>query len=120
MGYVKFEVPAKLSKKVYEAVELARETGKIKKGINETIKSIERGMAKLVIISTDVKPEEIVAPLPVICEEKEIPYVYVPSKEELGVAVGISVQASSASIEDPGDAKDLVEEIIKEVKDLKK
>lgn len=118
--YIRFEVPEELSKKIYEAVELARETGKVKKGVNETTKSIERGTAKLVIIAKDVSPEEIVVHLPIICDEKEIPYAYVPSKEELGVAAGIGVQSSSVGIVDSGDAKELLEEIIKSINKLKK
>jgi len=77
-------------------------------------------MAKLVIIAEDVEPEEIVMHLPPLCEEKRIPYVYVPSKMELGRAAGIEVSAASACIIEPGEAKDLIDEIIKEVEKLKK
>ena len=117
--YVKFEVPEDLAEKVYEAVAKARETGKIKKGTNETTKACERGIAKLVIIAEDVDPPEIVAHLPVLCDEKKIPYVYVPSKKRLGEAAGIDVQAASAAIIDPGDAAALVNEIIDKVKELR-
>ncbi|MEM1834113.1 MAG: ribosomal L7Ae/L30e/S12e/Gadd45 family protein, partial [Thermosphaera sp.] len=76
--YVKFEVPAELAEKVYEAVKKVKETGgKIKKGTNETTKAVERGQAKLVVIAEDVDPPEIVAHLPLLCDEKKIPYVYV-------------------------------------------
>ena len=117
--YVKFEVPEDLAEKVYEAVAKARETGKIKKGTNETTKACERGIAKLVIIAEDVDPPEIVAHLPVLCDEKKIPYVYVPSKKRLGEAAGIEVQAASAAIIDPGEAEPLVKEIIEQVKELR-
>ena len=117
--YVKFEVPEDLAEKVYEAVAKARETGKIKKGTNETTKACERGIAKLVIIAEDVDPPEIVAHLPVLCDEKKIPYVYVPSKKRLGEAAGIEVQAASAAIIDPGEAEPLVKEIIEKVKELR-
>jgi len=118
-SYVKFDVPPELSEKVLEAVRKARETGKIKKGTNETTKAVERGQAKLVIIAEDVQPEEIVEHLPLLCDEKKIPYVYVPSKKALGEACGIQVAAASAAIIDPGQAKDLVDEIIKRVNELK-
>ncbi|MEM0173201.1 MAG: 50S ribosomal protein L7Ae [Sulfolobaceae archaeon] len=118
-AYVKFDVPQELSEKVLEAVRKARETGKIKKGTNETTKAVERGQAKLVIIAEDVQPEEIVEHLPLLCEEKKIPYVYVPSKKALGEACGIQVAAASAAIIDPGQAKDLVDEIIKRVNEIK-
>ncbi len=117
--YVRFEVPEDLAEKVYEAVAKARETGKIKKGTNETTKACERGIAKLVIIAEDVDPPEIVAHLPVLCDEKKIPYVYVPSKKRLGEAAGIEVQAASAAIIDPGEAEGLVKEIIEKVKELR-
>ncbi|MEB3774670.1 MAG: 50S ribosomal protein L7Ae [Desulfurococcales archaeon] len=117
--YVKFEVPEDLVDKVYEAVSKARETGKIKKGTNETTKACERGIAKLVIIAEDVDPPEIVAHLPILCDEKKIPYVYVPSKKKLGEAAGIEVQAASAAILEPGEADPLVREIIEKVKELK-
>ena len=44
--YIKFEVPGELSNKALEALEMARDTGKIKKGTNEATKAIERGIAK--------------------------------------------------------------------------
>ncbi|MFP3259345.1 MAG: 50S ribosomal protein L7Ae [Sulfolobus sp.] len=118
-SYVKFEVPEDLANKVLEAVKKARESGKVKKGTNETTKAVERGQAKLVIIAEDVQPEEIVAHLPILCEEKKIPYVYVPSKKALGEACGLQVAAASVAILDPGEAKDMVDEIIKRVEELK-
>lgn len=118
--YVRFEVPKELAEKAYDAMQRARDGGKIKKGTNETTKAVERGMAKLVLIAEDVDPPEIVAHLPYLCEEKQIPYIYVPSKEELGKACGIEVPAASACILDPGDAEELVKEIINKVSELKK
>jgi large subunit ribosomal protein L7Ae len=118
--YVRFEVPSDLAEKAYEAVKKARETGKLKKGTNETTKAVERGIAKLVVIAEDVDPPEIVAHLPLLAEEKKIPYVYVPSKKKLGEAAGIEVQAASVAIVDPGEASSLVNEIAEKVKELKK
>lgn len=118
--YVRFEVPSDLAERAYEALKKARETGgKIKKGTNETTKAVERGLAKLVLIAEDVDPPEIVAHLPLLCEEKKIPYVYVPSKKKLGEAAGIEVAAASACIIEPGGAKDLVEEVIISVNEIK-
>ena len=120
--YVKFEVPPELAEAALEALRRARESaGKkaIKKGVNETTKAVERGQAKLVLIAEDVDPPEIVAHLPILCDEKGVPYIYVPSTAELGKAAGINVAASSACIIDPGEAKDLVEQIIKSVRELR-
>ena len=115
-----FEIPKDLVDKVLQAMEIAKNTGKVKKGTNETTKAIERGRAKLVVIAKDVEPKEIVMHLPVLCEEKKCEYVYIPSKEELGRATGINVGTASACIIESGEAKDLVEGIIKKIQTIKK
>ncbi|MCS7132276.1 MAG: 50S ribosomal protein L7Ae [Nitrososphaeria archaeon] len=117
--YVNFEVPEELMKATLEVVKIARETGKIRKGVNEVIKSIERGQAKFVVIAMDVDPPEIVAFLPVLCDERKVPYVFISSKKELGNAAGLQVNASSVSITDPGDAKDFLDEIVKKIAEIR-
>jgi len=97
--------------KILEVVEIARETGKIKKGINETTKAIERGLAQAVIVAEDVDPKEIVMHLPPLCEEKKVPLIKVPSKSELGRAAGIDVAASAVAIIDAGEAKKALQEL---------
>ena len=95
----------------YGAVEEADQTGKIVTGTNEVTKAIERNEADLVIVAGDVSPEEIVMHLPALCEEREVPYTYVPEKEELGAAAGVNVQAASAAVVTKGQAEDDVEDI---------
>ncbi len=108
----KFEVPKEIEEKALELLEIARKSGKIKKGTNETTRAIERGQAKLVLIAINVDPPEIVMHLPPLCEEKGVPYVYIKSKEEIGKFAGIQVAAASACIIDPGEGKKLLEEIV--------
>ncbi len=120
MVYVRFEVPEDLQNEALALLEKARETGKIKKGTNETTKAVERGLAKLVYIAMDVDPPEIVAHLPLLCEEKNIPYIYVKSKEELGKAAGIDVAAASACIIDEGEAKKELKQLIEKLSGLRK
>ena len=64
--YVKFETPQDIVNAVYEAVRISKQSGKVRKGTNETTKAIERGVAKLVVIAEDVQPPEVVAHLPII------------------------------------------------------
>lgn len=101
--------------KVLEAIEIAKTTGKIKKGTNEVTKAIERGTAKFVVIAKDVNPKEIVMHIPLLAKEKNIPFVEVPSKEELGSAVGINVPAVSVAIITEGESKSLIKEIVAEL-----
>jgi len=119
-AYVRFEVPPDIAEKAYEALRKARESGgKVKKGTNETTKAVERGLAKLVLIAEDVDPPEVVMHLPLLCEERKVPYLYVPSKKRLGEASGIEVAAASAAIIEAGGAKELVEELVKAYQELK-
>jgi large subunit ribosomal protein L7Ae len=119
-AYVKFEVPKELSEKTYDAVEKARDTGKMRKGVNEATKAIERGIAKLVVMAEDVEPEEVMMHLPVLCDEKKVPYSYVPSKSELGKAAGLEVPTSSVAIVQEGDSKKFIDDIAKKTAELKK
>ncbi len=98
-------------KKVLELIEIANSTGKIRKGINETTKAVERGKAVFVAIAEDVSPKEIVMHLPLLCDEKKIPYANVGSKNDLGKACGLSVPCSALAIIDAGEGKNLLKEI---------
>jgi large subunit ribosomal protein L7Ae len=97
--------------KIYEAIETAKATGKIKKGTNEVTKAIEKEEAKLVVTAKDVSPPEIIMHIPLLCEEKGIPHLQVPSKEELGAAAGIEKPTSSIAIVQEGEAKNLIKEL---------
>lgn len=118
--YVRFEMPKELVDKAYQAIELARDSGKVRKGTNEVTKLVERGDAAFVVMAEDVQPEEILAHMPILCEEKGIPYAYVPSKQELGVSVGLGKATASVAILDAGKAKPVLDELSAKVRGLKK
>ena len=118
--YVKIEVPKEVADAAYEALQIASRTGAVRKGTNETTKAVERAEAKLVIIAEDVDPPEVVAHLPLLCQERKIPYLFVPSKNKIGGSVSIDVPAASASIVKEGEAEGLVKEIIARIEGLKR
>ena len=118
--YVKFTVPKEISEAAYEALKIARESGKIRKGTNEATKTVERGKAKLVLIAENVTPPEVVAHLPLLCEERKAPYVYVPDKQRIGEALGLGVGSAAAAIEEAGEADKLIAEIIEKLKGIVK
>ncbi len=118
--YVKFEVPKDLAEKAYEAVEKARDSGKLRRGTNEVTKAVERKQAALVLLAEDVDPPEIVAHMPALCDEKGVPYIYVPSKKELGTAAGIDVGSAAIAIAEPGEGAEIVKEISERLKEIKK
>jgi|TARA_Y100000310_G_scaffold328559_1_gene396875 large subunit ribosomal protein L7Ae len=110
------EVQKELVDTVYEVIEVAKASGKIKKGTNETTKSIEKGTAKLVVVAKDVTPPEIIMHIPMIAEEKDVPCFQIPSKEDLGAAAGIQVGTGSVVVTQEGDAKNLIKELFAKTK----
>jgi large subunit ribosomal protein L7Ae len=117
--YVDFDVPADLEDDALEALEIARDTGRVKKGTNETTKAIERGNAELVLVAEDVQPEEIVMHIPELADEKNVAYVFVGAQDDLGHAAGLEVGSAAAAIVDAGDASADVEDIAGKVEDLR-
>lgn len=104
-----------LQEKAFEAIEIAKRTGKIKKGTNEVTKVAEKAKAKLVVYAEDVNPKEIIMHIEPLCKEKNVACIKVKSKEELGTAAGLGVGTSAVAIVEEGDAKKLVEQITKEL-----
>ena len=70
--------------KALEAVEIAKNTGKLRKGTNEVTKALEKGDAKLVVVAKDVSPKEIIMHIPVLAKEKGIPFIAVPTTAGTG------------------------------------
>lgn len=106
------EVSKDVVNAVYEAVRVAKQSGKVRKGTNETTKAIERGISKLVVIAEDVEPPEVVAHLPILCEERNAAFVFVPSKQQLGASLGIDVGSAAATIIEAGEAQHIIEQVV--------
>jgi large subunit ribosomal protein L7Ae len=117
--YVKFQTPEELVNPIYEALRVATQSGKVRKGTNEATKAIERGISKLIIIAEDVEPPEVVAHLPILCEEQNTAYAFVPSKQELGKALGIDITSAAAAILDSGDAQHIVDQVVSTISKIK-
>ena len=114
-SFIDWEATEELQKKALEALEIAKDTGRIKKGINEATKSIERGNAQLVLVAEDVEPAEIIMYLPGLCDDKKAPYIFVPNKKDLGNAVGIERPTAAVAIIVEGKAKDIVADIVEKI-----
>ena len=89
--------------------------------MNEVTKSIERKLAKLIVMAEDVSPPEILFHIPLLCEEKGIPYGYLSTKKEIGNTVRINVSASAIAIENVGTGNDdVLDDVIKKLEEIKK
>ncbi len=111
----KFEIPKELSDQILKLIEDVRVGGKLRKGTNEATKSIERNEAKFVAIASDVNPPEIIQHMPMLCDEKKIPYAFVPAKADLGAAAGLPVGTSAVAIASAGEAGKKLSQIAEQI-----
>lgn len=87
-----------LQKEILDLVQQAAQHKQIRKGANEATKTLNRGRSELIVMAADADPIEIILHLPLLCEDKNVPYVFVPSKVALGRACGVSRSVIAASI----------------------
>eukprot|EP01057_Protomagalhaensia_wolfi_P003962 Protomagalhaensia_wolfi_Nauph_80__3961@NODE_4012_length_659_cov_161_753226_g2594_i1_p1_GENE_NODE_4012_length_659_cov_161_753226_g2594_i1NODE_4012_length_659_cov_161_753226_g2594_i1_p1_ORF_typecomplete_len127_score34_64Ribosomal_L7Ae/PF01248_26/5_9e29PELOTA_1/PF15608_6/0_0028_NODE_4012_length_659_cov_161_753226_g2594_i165445 len=79
-----------LQPQLLKLVEAAAKTGQVKKGANEATKALNKGKAELIILAADAEPLEILLHLPLLCEDKNVPFVFVREKSTLGRTCGVS------------------------------
>nr|CAH7729218.1 unnamed protein product [Callosobruchus chinensis] len=80
----------KLAKKVYKLIKKAvKHKTYIRCGLKDVQTRIRKGETGIVVFAGDVSPLDIMCHLPAVCEEKNIPYVYIPSRKDLGGAMGV-------------------------------
>merc|ERR1712073_46521 len=87
-----------LTAKILNLVQQATNYKQLRKGANEATKTLNRGQSEFVILAADSEPLEILLHIPLLCEDKNVPYVFVRSKQALGRACGVSRPVVSASI----------------------
>ncbi|OLY80066.1 13 kDa ribonucleoprotein-associated protein [Smittium mucronatum] len=87
-----------LGDQILNLVQQAANYKQLKKGANEATKTLNRGISEFVVLAADCEPLEILLHLPLLCEDKNVPYVFVPSKTILGRSCGVSRPVVAASI----------------------
>jgi len=97
----------KLTKDILELVQQGCNYKQLKKGANEATKTLNRGIAEFIVMAADAEPLEIILHLPLLCEDKNVPYVFVRSKTALGRACGVSrpVVACSVTVNEESQLK---------------
>ncbi|KAF2762540.1 L30e-like protein [Pseudovirgaria hyperparasitica] len=88
----------KQTKKVMKGVKKAAKHKSIRRGVKEVVKSLRKttssgpassansSPASIVVIAADISPMDVISHIPVLCEDHNIPYIYVKSRAELGAA----------------------------------
>ncbi|XP_041362545.1 NHP2-like protein 1 [Gigantopelta aegis] len=87
-----------LTKSILDLVSQAANYKQLKKGANEATKTLNRGLSEFIVLAADAEPLEILLHLPLLCEDKNVPYVFCRSKQALGRACGVTRPVISCSI----------------------
>nr|QBH73555.1 ribosomal protein l7ae [Essigella californica] len=87
-----------LTTKILNLVQQAMNYKQLRKGANEATKTLNRGISEFIVCAADAEPLEILLHLPLLCEDKNVPYVFIRSKQALGRACGVSRPVIACSI----------------------
>lgn len=109
-----------LTTKIMNLLQQAMNYNQLKKGANEATKTLNRGQSEFVVMAADTKPLEILLHLPLLCEDKNVSYVFVRSKQALGRACGVSrpIMACSVTINEGSQLKSQITSIQQEIERL--
>mmetsp|Transcript_32452 Transcript_32452/g.58693 ORF Transcript_32452/g.58693 Transcript_32452/m.58693 type:complete len:148 (+) Transcript_32452:121-564(+) len=110
----------KSTKKLHKLVKKASSIKHIRRGVKEVVKGVRKGEKGLCILAGDIYPLDVYSHLPVLLEEQDIPYLFVPSKQDLGAAASTKRPTSCVLVRTPKkefDAQDLYDTMIKEAKE---
>merc|ERR1712159_625716 len=87
----------KLSKKLFKCIKKATKAKQVLRGVKEVVKAVRKGTRGLAVIAGNISPMGVISHLPILCEDKDVPYVYVRAKEELGAA-GLTKRPTSCML----------------------
>lgn len=129
LPFAKPLAPKKVNKKILKTVKKASKAKHVKRGVKEVVKALRKGEKGLVIIAGDISPPDVISHIPVLCEDSSVPYVFIPSKEDLGSA-GATKRPTSCVMVVPGggktkknadktdEYKESYDEVVKEISSL--
>ncbi|KAG0030020.1 snoRNA-binding protein [Podila clonocystis] len=117
----------KLTKKLLKTVKKAAKAKHVKRGVKEVVKGLRKGEKGLVLIAGDISPMDVITHVPVLCEENDVPYIFLPSKEDLGTAgstkrptscVMVVLGGKKKDMDGAKDYKELYDECFAKVKEM--
>ncbi|XP_016134122.1 H/ACA ribonucleoprotein complex subunit 2-like protein [Sinocyclocheilus grahami] len=110
----------KLSKKLYKCVKKAAKIKQIRRGVKEVQKFLNKGEKGIVVLAGDTLPIEVYCHLPIMCEDRNLPYAYVPSKVDLGSSAGSKRPTCVIMVKPHDEYKEAYDECLEEVTSLPK
>merc|ERR1712022_101903 len=88
---------SKLSKKLFKCIKKATKAKQVLRGVKEVVEAVRKGTKGVCVIAGNISPMDVISHLPILCEDKDVPYVYVRAKEELGAA-GLTKRPTSCML----------------------
>jgi len=83
----------KVAKKVLKSVKKAAKNKSLKRGVKEVVKALRKSpsgagsaIPGIVVLAADISPMDVISHIPVLCEDHNVPYIFVTSRAELGAA----------------------------------
>merc|ERR1711898_6124 len=109
-----------LTRKILDLTQQATNYKQLRKGANEATKTLNRGISEFVVMAADAEPLEILLHLPLLCEDKNVSYVFVRSKQALGRACGVTrpVIAASVTVNEGSQLKPQIQTLRNEIERL--
>ena len=115
----------KLAKKVLKLAKKAAKRKQTKRGVKEVVKALRKGAKGVAVLAGDVSPLDVISHLPVFCESKGVPYIFVPSKDDLGAAgltkrptscmLVLSARPKGGKADDDAEFEEAYGEVVKKV-----
>ncbi|RGP73412.1 h aca ribonucleo complex subunit 2 [Fusarium longipes] len=114
---VPFAIPVaddKGMKKVYKTIRKAAKNNTLKRGVKEVVKTLRKSPPSapnntsfpgVVIIAGDISPMDVISHLPVLCEDHNVPFIFVTSRAELGAAAKTKRPTSVVMIMEKAEGK---------------
>lgn len=92
----------------------AAKNGTLKRGVKEVVKTLRKsspsapgytGFPGVVVIAGDISPQDVISHIPVLCEDHNVPFIFVTSRAELGASAKTKRPTSVVMIMEKADGK---------------
>lgn len=100
----------KLTKKLYKVVKKAHKAKRLRRGVREVVKALRKNEKGVVVLAGNVSPIDVISHIPVFCEDKGVPYCYIPSRRDLGTASQTKRPTSAVLVQTSEDYEKLYKE----------
>ena len=110
----------KMNKRILKLVRHAASKKGTIRGVKNTIKAVRKGEKGLVVIGGNITPIDTISHVPVYLEEQNIPYIYLPAKEDIGSAFGSQRATCMVMVQRNAEIHEEYDRVVEEVNEIPK